>query len=258
MALPRAALTPDWLTAQPIAHRGLHERARGRIENSFGAAEAAVARGFAIECDVQLAADGEAVVFHDFTLERLTEGSGRVDALTAQALAAIAMKDTDDRIPTLSTFLARIGGRVPVVVEIKSRFDGDLRLTRRTAEIVRDFSGRVSLKSFDPDIVAALRELTPAHPRGIVAMSDYANAEYAHLDAGKRHAMANLLHFSESRPDFISWRVRDLPTAAPFLCRSALGLPLMTWTVRNPADVARARAHADQMVFEGFLPESDR
>jgi glycerophosphoryl diester phosphodiesterase len=251
-------LAPDWLTARPIAHRGLHDRARGVIENSASAAEAAVAQGFAIECDVQLTADGEAVVFHDFTLERLTSGFGRVDAMTAQALGALAMKDTADRIATLSSFLARIAGRVPVVVEIKSRFDGDLRLTRRTAEVVRNFAGPVALKSFDPAIVAALRDLAPQHPRGIVAMNDYSHAEYAHLDPERRHAMANLLHFAESQPDFLSWRVRDLPSAAPHLCRTALGLPLMTWTVRTAEDRARANAHADQMVFEGFVPEARR
>ncbi|MGL4728154.1 MAG: glycerophosphodiester phosphodiesterase family protein [Bosea sp. (in: a-proteobacteria)] len=251
-------LHPSWLTARPIAHRGLHDRARGLIENSMGAAEAAVSHRFAIECDVQLTADGEAMVFHDFTLERLTAASGRVDALTAQVLAGVAMKDTADRIPTLSAFLARIAGRVPVVVEIKSRFDGDLRLTRRTAEVVRDFAGPVSLKSFDPAIVASLRTLTPDHPRGIVAMNDYNYPDYAHLDASARHAMANLLHFNESQPDFISWRVRDLPSAAPYLTRSALGLPLMTWTVRSADDRAKASAHADQMVFEGFVPEATR
>jgi glycerophosphoryl diester phosphodiesterase len=258
MAGASGRLHPAWLTARPIAHRGLHDRARGVIENSTAAAEAAVSHGFAIECDVQLTADGEAVVFHDFTLDRLTIGKGRVDALTAQALAGIAMKDTAALIPTLSSFLARIAGRVPVVVEIKSRFDGDLRLTKRTAAVVADFAGPVSLKSFDPAIVTALRTLSPKHPRGIVAMNDYNYADYAHLDAATRHAMANLLHFDESRPDFISWRVRDLPSAAPFLTRKALGLPLMSWTVRTNEDRARAQAHADQMVFEGFVPEANR
>jgi hypothetical protein len=71
----------------------------------------------------------------------------------------------------------------------------------------------------------------------------------------EKNALANLLHFAESRPSFVSWRVRDLPCAAPYLCQSALGLPLMTWTVRTPEDRAIAARHADQMVFEGFVPE---
>ena len=87
------------------------------------------------------------------------------------------------------------------------------------------------------------------------AMSAYdAYRDYDPLSAAQKHALANLLHFEESRPDFVSWKVADLPSAAPFLCSKALGLPLMSWTVRTPEDRARAAAHADQMVFEGFLP----
>lgn len=244
-----------WLTARPIAHRGLHDAAGGVIENSLSAAAAAIAGGFAIECDVQLSADEEALVFHDFTLERLTAQSGRVDARKAAELAAIGLKGSGDRIPTLTAFLDAIGGRTPLVIEVKSRFDGDLRLAKRTAEIVASRGDQpIVLKSFDPVIVAALRQLAPGFARGIVAMNEYSYPDYQHLSPGEKHALANLLHFGESRPDFVSWKVADLPSAAPFLCRKALGLPLMTWTVRTPEDRARAAEHADQMVFEGFRP----
>lgn len=245
----------DWLVARPIAHRGLHGLAAGVIENSLSAAEAAIAGGFGIECDIQLSADGEAVVFHDFVLERLTGETGAVADRTAAALAAITLKGSDERIPTLPTFLDRIAGRVPLVIEIKSRFDGSLTLARRAAEIVGARAGQpIVFKSFDPVIVAALLDLAPANPRGIVAMNDYAYPDYDCLDAMQKHALANLLHFEESRPDFLSWKVADLPSAAPFLCRRALGMPLMSWTVRSAADRERAALHADQMVFEGFRP----
>ena len=249
-------ISPDWLTARPIAHRGLHDAALGVIENSANAATAAIAHGFAIECDVQLTRDGEAVVFHDFGLERLTDQTGLVSAYSARELSHIPLRHSTDSIMALPAFLAMLEGRVPLVLEIKSRFDGDLRLTQRVAEIVKSHSGPVALKSFDPNCVAALRKLTPNHPRGIVAMGDYNYPDYAHMTHEQKHSMANLLHFDETQPDFVSWRVRDLPSAAPFLCRAALGLPLMTWTVRTDADRAIAAAHADQMVFEGFIPES--
>ncbi len=168
MARPEA-----WMTARPIAHRGLHDRAKGVIENSPKAALAAIAGRFAIECDVQLTADGDAVVFHDFELDRLTAGAGRVDALTTAQLEAIQLKDTSDRIPSLSRFLDLIDGRAPLVLEIKSRFDGDMRLTRRVAEIVNASPHPIVLKSFDPRIVTELRTLTPNHARGVVAMLDY-------------------------------------------------------------------------------------
>ena len=246
---------PSWLTARPIAHRGLHVAADGIIENSASAARAAIAGGFAIECDVQISADEEVLVFHDYTLDRLTGVTGRVDARNAADLAATVLKGSSDTIPTLTGFLDLVDGRTPLVIEIKSRFDGDLRLTRRTVEIVRGYrQAPIVLKSFDPVIVAALRELAPEIPRGVVAMNAYDYPDYAHLDAAEKHAMANLLHFEKSRPDFVSWKVADLPTAAPYLCRKGIGLPLMSWTVRTPEDQAKAAEHADQMVFEGFVP----
>ena len=251
----RSAGGLSWLTARPIAHRGLHDVAAGVIENSVGAAEAAIAGGFGIECDVQLSADGEAMVFHDFVLDRLTGETGAVRERKASALAGIALKGSADTIPTLAGFLDRIAGRVPVVIEIKSRFDGDMALTRRAADIVSARAGQpIVFKSFDPAIVIALRELAPAVPRGIVGMSAYEYGDYDRLDASQKRSLANLLHYGESRPDFISWKVADLETAVPFLCRNAIGLPVMSWTVRNADERKLAAAHADQMVFEGFRP----
>jgi glycerophosphoryl diester phosphodiesterase len=247
---------PDWLMARPIAHRGLHDRAKGIAENTLSAAEAAIARGFAIECDVQDTADGEAVVFHDETLDRLTAGKGPVRHRAAAELAKLAVATTQDRVPTLQEFLARVGGRVPLIIEIKSRFDGDLALTRRTVEVVARHDGPVALISFDPAVLGALRALAPRMPRGIVAQSRYDHAEWHTISAEARHAMANLLHFPETQPDFLSWRVGDLPAAAPFLCRHLARIPVMTWTVRTGEDRRRAAAHADQMVFEGFLPDA--
>jgi glycerophosphoryl diester phosphodiesterase len=245
---------PAWLTARPIAHRGLHDRAKGVFENTPSAADAAVAGDFAIECDVQDTADGEAVVFHDHTLERLTDQHGPVRARTAAELTGLAVAGTADRIPTLQAFLERVNGRVPVIVEIKSRFDGDLGLTNRTVEVVARYGGPVALKSFDPAVVGALRGIAPDLPRGIVAQARYEGGEWRTLSDELRHSMANLLHLPHTKPDFVSWRVGDLPLAAPFLCRHLGNIPVMTWTVRTEEDRRRAAEHADQIVFEGFVP----
>ncbi len=245
---------PDWLTERPIAHRGLHDASRGHVENSLSAADCAVVHGFAIECDVRLSADGEAVVFHDETLDRLAGRSGAVADLTAAELRSVRLKDGEDGIPTLSELLARVAGRVPVIVEIKSRFDGDLRLARRIAQILAGNEAPVAVKSFDPAVVALLREIAPERPRGIVGQSVFEGGAYAELSAEQRHVMSNLLHFAESLPDFLSWRVSDLFSAAPYLCRVAAGLPVLAWTVRTDEDRHRARRHADQMIFEGFIP----
>ncbi|TGD96265.1 glycerophosphodiester phosphodiesterase family protein [Methylobacterium nonmethylotrophicum] len=247
-------LAPGWLTARPIAHRGLHDRAAGLPENTIAAAEAAIAGGYAIECDVQLSRDGEAMVFHDSGLGRLTGADGLVRERDAADLGRLTVLGSAERVPTLGDFLARIAGRTPLIVEVKTRHDGDLALARRTAEIVAAYDGPVALKSFDPVIVGALAELSPGLPRGIVAESRHEDPAYAHLTEAARHGLANLLHVADSRPDFLSWRVDDLPNAATHLCRLLGRMPVMTWTVRNEAQVKLARAHADQMVFEGFRP----
>jgi glycerophosphoryl diester phosphodiesterase len=246
---------PLWLTAQPIAHRGLHDAASRVYENTLSAADAAIAAGLAIECDVQDTADGDAVVFHDHTLDRLTGAKGPVRGRRASELATLAVGGSADRIPTLSTFLERIAGRVPLVIEIKSRFDGDLRLARRTVETLAGYSGPVALKSFDPAIGSELRVIALHLPRGIVAQSRYQGGEWEALSPDARHALGNLLHLAETRPDFLSWRAADLPSAAPFLCRHLGKMPVMTWTVRSAAEARRVAPHADQIVFEGFHPE---
>ncbi len=251
MRVPNA---PDWLVKRPIAHRGLHERAAGRIENSPAAARAAIAGGFAIECDVQLTADGDAVVFHDFDLARLTGATGRVQERKADDLGALTLTGSDDRIPTLGAFLALIDGRAPLICEVKSRFDGDLRLADRVTEIAVGYKGPLAIKSFDPAVIAHLRGQSLGYPLGIVAEADYHDAEWGNLSTERKRDLAEMLHFADSQPDFLSYAVGDLPHAVPHLFRVAIGLPVMTWTVRTPEQRQRAASWADQMVFEGFVP----
>jgi len=244
----------DWLTARPVAHRGLHDAARGVIENTASAFAAAIGGGFGIECDVQLSRDGEAMVHHDVQLGRLTVGSGPLSALTAAELKIVDFRATADRMLTLSELCALIGGRVPLLVEIKSRFDGDMRLARRAAEVLAAYAGAAAAMSFDPAVVTTLREVAPQISRGIVAERHYAHAEWSAMTAAQRRSLAFLLHAPRTRPHFVAFAVRDLPSPAPLIARHVFGLPLLTWTVRTPHDRATAARWADQAIFEGFTP----
>lgn len=250
--MSRPAL-PGWLLARPIAHRGLHALEEGRIENTASAARAAIEHGFAIECDVQLTLDGDAVVFHDVDLGRLTGETGLVADRTSRALQAIHYRSGPDRIGTLGDLLDLIDGRVPLICEIKSRFDGDLRLTERVRELLAGYGGPVALKSFDPEIIAHLRADPPA-PLGIVAEAAYTDPAWSMLSPTLRRDLAAMLHFERTRPDFLSFHVADLPHAVPTLCRTVIGCPVLAWTVRTPAQRVTADRWADQMVFEGFVP----
>jgi glycerophosphoryl diester phosphodiesterase len=245
---------PDWLTARPVAHRGLHDRARGIIENMPGAAQAAVSGNFAIECDIQLTADGEAMVHHDDELGRLTEGSGALLGKSAAELKAVKFKDTSERMMSLGDLCALVNGRVPLVIEVKSHFDGDRKLVKRMAEVLSSYDGPAVGMSFDPDQVEALRELIPSRPRGIVAERHYTEADWPQASPAQRRGMTHLRHFFRTRPDFVAYWVDELPTAAPWIARNIFGCPLLTWTVRTPEQRKRAARYADQMIFEGLLP----
>jgi glycerophosphoryl diester phosphodiesterase len=244
----------EWLIARPVAHRGLHDAAAGIIENTPSAFAAAIAADYAIECDVQVSADGEAMVFHDSTLDRLTEISGRVDAVAATALKQVKFRATADRMITLGELCDLVAGRATLLVEIKSRFDGDMRLAARTAAVLAGYSGHVAVMSFDPAPIAALRTLAPRLPRGIVAERHYGHPAWNALPARTKRALAYFQHALRSRPQFIAYSVTDLSSAIPRLARNVLGLPLLTWTVRTDVDRERAARYADQMIFEGFRP----
>jgi glycerophosphoryl diester phosphodiesterase len=227
-----------WLTARPIAHRGLHDAAAGVIENTAEAFAAAMAGSYAIECDLQISADGEAMVHHDDALGRLTEGNGRLTALTAAEIKAVPFKGSAGHILTLDELCAQVAGRVPLVIELKSRFDGDLRLAGRAVQVLAGYGGPAALMSFDPTLVAVLRKTAPALPRGIVAEGRFA----LHTEAW------------QARPHFIAYALKDLPAPAPLIARGLFGLPLLSWTVRTETERRRASRWADQIIFEGWRP----
>ena len=245
---------PDWLTARPVAHRGLHDAARGVIENMPGAVQAAVAGNFSIEVDIQLTADGEAMVHHDDALGRLTEGSGALLGESAAELRAVKFKNTTERMMSLDDLLTLVAGRAPLVIEVKSHFDGDRKLVKRMADVLASYSGPVVGMSFDPDQVLALREFAPNLPRGIVAQRNYDDDYWKKLTREQRDSMLYLRHAFRTEPHFVAFWVNQLPAPAPWIARNIFGCPLLAWTVRTPEQREWAARYADQMIFEGFVP----
>ena len=244
----------DWLTAHPIAHRGLHDASAGVIENTAAAFSAAVAAGYGIETDLQISADGEAMVHHDGALGRLTEGGGVLAEMSAGQIQAVRFKTGGGRVLTLGELCDLVGGRVTLLLELKSHFDGNLRLVDRTVEVLKGYAGPVAVMSFDPDLIQAVRYAAPGLRRGIVAERNYSHPEWNQLTGARKQNMTWLLHAPRSRPQFIAYSVRDLPAVAPLLARGIFGLPLLTWTVRSDYDRQRASRWADQIIFEGWRP----
>jgi glycerophosphoryl diester phosphodiesterase len=242
----------DWLTARPIAHRGLHDAAAGIVENTRSAVEAAVAAGYAVEVDLQVTADGDAVVHHDEVLGRLTDGQGRLDAFTAAELKRVAFHATADRMLTIADLCDLVGGRAALVLELKSRYDHDPRAISRIIQVLAAYAGSVAVMSFDPWQVAMLRARAPELVRGIVAQKR--RRPSGHDGGARNRRLAYLRDSAAARPQFIAYAVNDLPAAIPLLLRHVLRLPLLTWTVRNEPERRRAKRWADQMIFEGFRP----
>jgi glycerophosphoryl diester phosphodiesterase len=243
---------PDWLTARPVTHRGLHDAARGVIENTPSSVGAAVAANYAIEVDLQITADGEAMVHHDDALGRLTEGSARLDAMSAAELRRVPFKATADRIISLGELCDLVAGRVTLVLELKSHFDGDRRLPLRVTDVLNSYSGPVAVMSFDPGQIAVIRRAAPGLRRGLVAERHY---RPHHEDRSFFRSSADYgSALWDARPQFLAYSVHDLPSPVPLISRYLLGLPLLIWTVRNADDQACVARWADQMIFEGFRP----
>jgi glycerophosphoryl diester phosphodiesterase len=244
----------DWLTARPIAHRGLHDAAHGVIENTAGAVSAAIAADYGIEIDVQLSADGEAMVHHDDVLGRLTDGEGRLDSFSAAELKRIPFRDSTERMMTLPDLCDLVAGRVTMLIELKSRFDGDGRLAVRVAEVLSGYRGAAGPMSFDPRQMALLRHKAPALVCGIVAAKYRPHPYWDQMPNWMQHGMGYLLTGLIARSQFVAYAVADLPALAPLLARRVVGLPLLAWAVRTDAERRCAARWSDQMIFEGFRP----
>ena len=242
----------DWLVARPITHRGLHAKSKGIIENTASAFEAAIAGNYAIECDIQLTADGEAIVFHDNDLDRVAEAKGAVKTLTTNELQKVKLRATSDRIQTLSELLEQVDGRATLVIELKTLWDDNDALARRALQVLESYDGPHCLMSFDPVLIACLRGLSPHTVRGIVA-DRFTDPYYDSLPLAKRHAMRTFAHLAETQPHFVSYYWRELPFEPVTEIRNA-GHPVITWTLRSKEEASQALRYCDQITFEGFVP----
>lgn len=241
---------------RPIAHRGLHDRARGIIENTGPAFEAAIAKAYGIECDVRPAAGGLPVVFHDVTLERLIDGEGPVANVTAADLRSLRHRISRAPLLTLAETLELIRGRVPLLIEIKSEWTPpDSAFLKAVADLSLAYDGPVALMSFDPAVMTRVRELAPGIPRGIISGSYKGTGWWSGKISDERAAaLRDLLESGPVAPDFYAYDVNALPTPVTEYVRKVSGLPLFTWTVRTEEQQRIARQWADAMIFEGFEP----
>lgn len=245
---------PPAFLAVPLAHRALHDKTRGRPENSRAAVRAAVTAGYGIEIDLQPAADGTALVFHDETLDRLSLGTGPVRALSAAAAARVALRHGDgEGIPTLAEVLDLVAGRVPLLIEIKDQ-DGRLGpqvggLEAAAARALAGYGGPVAVMSFNPHSTAEMARIAPHVPRGLTTCGF--DPEEWHLPEARCAELRAIADFDRTGSAFISHEAADLgrPRVAELKAR---GVPVLCWTIRSAAAEAEARRLADTVTFEGY------
>lgn len=242
----------------PLAHRALHDVSDGRPENSRAAVRAAIAAGYGIEIDVQLSSDAKAMVFHDYDLPRLAEGSGSVRALASDVLGGIALRGGDEGIPTLPEVLNEVAGRVPLLIEIKDQ-DGQMGpnvgpLEQAVVQALSGYEGPVAVMSFNPNSMAIMSELAPNLPRGLV--TDAFDPEEWGFSEEICAPLRAISQFDAVGASFIShdWRDIDRPRVAEL---KAQGANILCWTVKSPDQEIAARKVAQNITFERYLAPID-
>ena len=245
------------LFERPIAHRGLHDRNRGVIENSRSAFAAAIERGYAIECDVQLSSDGVPFIFHDDDFDRLTDATGRSDARPIVEVTKLTLKGsaTGDVPPLFAEFLAQVGGRTQLQIELKQQKDaaGTKALASTVAAALKGYAGPYTLESFDPHLLIALRREGVTAPLGIITYGYDEPTWDTKVSGWQKFVLRHLLHWPLTRFNFISCRNVSLYLPAVRFFR-ARGMEVTAWTITSEQAAVASKRGADQIVFEGFLP----
>lgn len=230
----------NWLRQTPIAHRGLHDKSKGRFENTLSAMKAAIQNGYAIETDLHPSRDGVPMVFHDNVLDRLTDQKGPFRNHTADELHKIKIGGTQDHVPRLEELLALVNGKTGIVLELKGIAGEDAGFVQGVLELLAGYTGPVAIMSFNHWLLKDARDLNCQVPLGLTAEGND--------DLFDIHTKA----VETYNIDFISYGIDDLPNrfASNF---KKTGKPIITWTIRTKEQITKSAKYADQITFEGFL-----
>lgn len=233
-----------FLKTTPFAHRGLHGGTMP--ENSLSAFRAAVEKGYGIETDIRFTKDKKIVVFHDDDLLRMTGDKRQVSDCTYEELSALTLGGTDEHIPLFSDFLEEIGGRVPLLIEIKNMAGVKAgEIAGALSEAMRGYRGEYAVQSFNPLYAHAYKKLHRDIMCGVLGTAEQGAAKGFQAFAIK-HLPLNFY----TKPDFISYRKEDLPRKKIARFKGAR----LAWVVRSPSEESRLRPFVDNIIFEDYLP----
>lgn len=251
--MPRMIRRPDqsslrgWL----YAHRGIHNNQGDAPENSLKAFKQAVDMGYGIELDIQLSKDGIPVVFHDWTLTRMTGKKQRVSDLTLAELQQVCLRKSEQTIPTLEEVLLLVGGKVPLIVEFKvERYD--LSLCEKAAPILDAYKGAYCIESFNPLVLLWYKKHRNRVVRG--QLSDNFQKEMQAGNPLVLFLLSKLLFNGITKPDFIAYHHKYSDTLSLRICRKLYRLPMAAWTIKNQYDYDKNRMRYHYIIFDSFIP----
>lgn len=250
-----AAIAPDGSRRERMAayrgtmfaHRGYHCKEKGIPENSMAAFRAAIRKGYGIELDIHLTSDNQVIVFHDDTLSRVCQRKGTPEALPASKLRRLSLLGTSEHMPLLEEVLRLVDGSVPLLIELKIS-DRSTKLCERAYQILEKYHGPYLIQSFNPEALKWFRNNATHVLRGQLS-SDLVKSNpdkpwlYCFM---AKHLLVNFW----GRPDFISYKLADLPTPSTTLLRKFFGTPFAVWTLRSKKTLEKGIRDYDMQIFE--------
>lgn len=230
-----------------FAHRGCHCLEKLIPENSMAAFKAAIAHGCGIELDIHLTKDGKLAVFHDDKLDRVCHVSGSIESYTFEELEQFHLFNTSEKIPLFENVLSTVNGRVPLLVELKIP-GHSLKICEEAYRLLKDYKGDFLVQSFNTLGIRWFRLHAPLFIRGQLS-SDLVTENFKEnilLRFCVKHLLCNVL----GRPDFISYKLNDLPDLSVTLCQKLFRIPIAVWTLRTEKALEKGRAEYDMQIFE--------
>ena len=224
---PPKRTAPDEILMRDYAHRGLH--GENVPENSLTAFENACKAGYGIELDVQLSRDGVVMVFHDYSLLRMTGRDQKLSELDAAELTAICLMETTETVPTFEQVLELVDGRVPLLVELKGE-ELDVSLCEKVAELLGNYKGAYCIESFNPLLVGNMKK------RSLLNIA---------LTAMALNVVA--------RPDFIAYNKEDRASLPVKISTGLYRAPKFVWTVNTREELDTAHKNSELAIFENIF-----
>lgn len=248
-------MTP--FTGSFVAHRGFFDNESEAPENSIAAFKRAVEAGFAVEMDVQLTSDGKLVVFHDMNLKRMCGVDRILYECTYEELLQYRLADSQEQIPLFSEVLSVIGGKVPMVIEIKGEHQPEI-IAAHLDEEMKGYRGVYCIESFRPKVLMWYRKHHPEVIRGQLSTDVFRDKEGKRLNPIVKFVGTNMMCNFLAKPDFIAYNHKHVGQPAFWLCCWMFPVMRFAWTIKDQRELGKARKYFHVFIFDGFNPHAGR